>query len=611
MMKTGWKRWGMRFEIPYSNFTDAMLRLNKISIVVFVFILQFCGINSVYAQDTIISPIQQSPYTQIIVSYQQFFVGNKWGIMDTLKRVIIPAINEGEFNLDHHQVSGGYGIFYTINNKTGFLHLNRKYHIPPLYDKIMIDDNHQDYDNTSSAIIVQKNGKYGLLYKNSDKVFLPCEYENIERYCNNFILTKNNKKGLYNYHAKELLACKYDMIQRPNGIWTYRKGRKWGYIRNDLRTGKVRKQVKPTYDTIISVNYLMLKKGKKWALLNEKDSMIIPFEYESFFVVQGGMRCGFGMTDCSEWSNNYIQFPCIVQKNDKFGIIDLKKRVILPFIYNESLGSYYDEFNTKITLLKKTNKKTDTCRILIPHSCDNPSEFYHAEQSPETKKWAISNATNTLLTPFQFEDVHFNYPKKPTVVINNKYGIFDIKNQQYIMPAIYQQIRRNKEDDLVPVLKNGKWGYFYTPQKRAGECIYDKCEMAFENYGVVQKNGKYGAVDTLCIESVPCKYDSIYDNKFYNGQANVRLNGKFGRIDGQNKVLIPIIYDEITGFGTTFYGVTLYKIGINGKYGLYNQYGEEILPIEYEAIEYSDTGNYYAPLRLTKNGLTRLVKVYR
>jgi WG containing repeat len=222
---------------------------------------------------------------------------------------------------------------------------------------------------------------------------------------------------------------------------------------------------------------------------------------------------------------------------------------------------------------------------------------------------------NRQITTFRFDDVLWDYAPQVTVLENGKYGIFDIQKNEYIIPNIYQAISRQKNNDMVCIKKEDKWGYFYMPQKRVSECIYDSVEIFVQNYGVVKKNGKYGAIDTLCIETVPCKYDRLFDNNygkyFWKAEANVCLNGKFGRINAKNNVLVPIIYDSFAYFSWNISGLALYKVSLNQKFGIINNYGKEILPIEYDEIQFSNEQDYYAPLRLTKNGLTKLVKVYR
>ena len=56
-------------------------------------------------------------------------------------------------------------------------------------------------------------------------------------------------------------------------------------------------------------------------------------------------------------------------------------------------------------------------------------------------------------------------------------------------------------------------------------------------------------------------------------------NGKIGIIDTLNKILVPIIYDDIERMSNG-----LFKVSLNGKFGIVNKNGEVLLPLIYEQI---------------------------
>ena len=102
----------------------------------------------------------------------------------------------------------------------------------------------------------------------------------------------------------------------------------------------------------------------------------------------------------------------------------------------------------------------------------------------------------------------------------------------------------------------------------AGEC-FSQTELL-----VFSKNGKYGFVDHEGKVIIPIKYD--YCSEFSDGLAKVELGGKKGFINYSGQEIIPIKFDDVSDF---IDGLT--KVSFHGKYGIMNLNGKVILPIKY------------------------------
>ena len=450
-------------------------------------------------QDTFIERLTNEHQHEM--PYFIFGTPKGWGVMDTLKKVILPIINaSGPEGIETHN---GLLLRYQQENKIGLINLTYFYRLPLVYDAIKIRNNMSSHESVCSAGIIKQGSKHGAIDLKIGKVIIDCIYDTIHIKCDNFIVVKDNKKGLYSYRAGELLPCLYDEIYRHSGTWIFKKGDKLGYIHCNLWDTTPQVKTELLYDKIEGYDDIILaQKNGKWGMLNIRNKTQIPFEYDFFEKKHIGFFCGTENTDCSEPESYYIPAPHIVTKNKKFGLIDAQNHQLLPFVYDEFLGRKQTDFYTEISFIKQTNKKADTCKLLLPHQMDKKKYFYHLEYADLFKKWAFMDTLNRQLTPFRFDDVRWDYTPQPTVIENGKYGVFDIRKNKYIIPAIYNAIHRFKESDLI-------W---------------------------VQKEGKLGII---------------------------------------------------------------------------NHDGKEILPIEYDEIQFSDAQDYYAPLRLTKNGLSRLVKIRR
>lgn len=114
--------------------------------------------------------------------------------------------------------------------------------------------------------------------------------------------------------------------------------------------------------------------------------------------------------------------------------------------------------------------------------------------------------------------------------------------------------------------------------KELAEAIkkYDKLDSYHEGLASVCKDEKWGFIDKLGQEIIPCKYDDA--NDFEYGIAVVKYGEKEGAINNNGKVVIPFVYDWIKGFAEDSTAVAKKE----GKFGIIDLKGSEIIPFVYD-----------------------------
>jgi len=96
----------------------------------------------------------------------------------------------------------------------------------------------------------------------------------------------------------------------------------------------------------------------------------------------------------------------------------------------------------------------------------------------------------------------------------------------------------------------------------------------------IEYNGKYyGVVGKNNTIVVPFEYDEII-RTFSSGLINVCKNDKWGCLDLEGNVVIPLVYDWIYPFGIGPDCLT--QVRLDGRWGLINKTGDIIVPINYE-----------------------------
>ena len=137
-------------------------------------------------------------------------------------------------------------------------------------------------------------------------------------------------------------------------------------------------------------------------------------------------------------------------------------------------------------------------------------------------------------------------------------------------------------EGLTCVEKDGKYGFIDTTGKVVVPCQYDDASLSFsEGLAYVRKDGKYGFIDTTGKEVASCQYDVAW--YFSEGLAHVKKDRKYGYIDTTGKEVVPCQYDDAWPFSKGFAVVVK-----DMKFGFIDLTGKEVIPCEYDCVEYGE-----------------------
>lgn len=171
----------------------------------------------------------------------------------------------------------------------------------------------------------------------------------------------------------------------------------------------------------------------------------------------------------------------------------------------------------------------------------------------------------------QAYDIWYTYPetKNSKFRENRKYGILD-SNKNIILPAEYDEVS-DFYKGFAKVVKNDKVGFVNSKAEEIIPCMYDRDTQMItgavifyvmdrnmqtesivvttderregfnEDLVCVIKNGKYGFISKNNTMVIPFQFDGA-DN-FYDGIAIVKMKNKYGAIDKAGLIVIPVIYD--------------------------------------------------------------------
>ncbi len=412
---------------------------------------------------------------------------------------------------------------YKKNNKYGLISLENKIITKPIYDSI------KAINYKEGMLLVEENAKYGAI-NIKGKVIIKPEYDQItvDNYYNSetmykasgFIVKKkvedSYKYGYINSNGKVLLDTQYTEISRINEIIDDK-----------------------------NIFLLVFKNGQAGIVKNNKT--ILDYEYEDI-------------------SYNAYNNMFVIQRNAKSGIADIKGKIIIQPEYDSIMfgGIYINAVkNNEITILDLQGNKIENNNIYakLPTSNNNyyitidKDEIYRVVDREDNVK-----IDNNYTYIEHIKDEYF------IVYKDGKNGIIDLSGKS-IADLKYNSIFKIAGTEIIQANINNTNNITLLNNEMKIVCNMNNASIEKEdNYFKVFSNDDIKYFDNNGNE---ISYKQIEPN---NKMYAKKINGKWGFVNEENKLIINNEYDMVTEFNK--YGFAGIKKG--GKWGVVNIKGEII-----------------------------------
>ena len=506
---------------------------------------------------------------------------NKWGFIDKDSVIKIPF--EYDFvNPFEHQLA-------YVKNKGKEFYINPK-------NEIVIEGSFDKIDIFSEGLAsVKKDGKFGFINEKG-KLIIPLIYDNVDYFRTSGLcaVTLNGKSGFINKSGKEIIKIIYPEVHQEmfDRIVIVKNNRKWAFF--DNHGNQLSDFI---YDKVFRTDYydfskdiftrdqstffkngaaLVLKNGK-YEFLNEKIKPAFPknkFDSASVF---------------DAFKN------AIVKRNGKYGMIKPNGEIKVPFEYDfiepydTNHGNYSEYYNARkgkiYTFINKELKKIGESYEPIHNdfSTDNPEISFKSLKG----KYGVVDWQGNEKIPFVYDEaLDFKRSKNSIAKKNGKFGVISYQNKE-IFPFIYDEINEldevenientyllsnKKEDKIVNI--NGET--FLSGYQMIHPIFYDHSKF------IVKKNNKLGIADLQNKILLPIVFDEISDWVEYGPENRhiVKRNGKYGMVEYKTfKEKIPVIYDFV------FIARNKVFVGKDNKFGIIDLNNNVLCPFKFDEIK--------------------------
>lgn len=451
-----------------------------------------------------------------VTTYLSVLENNKWGVIDNKgnivvdlnydEMVVIPNKTQDVFictyNIDYNneiystkvidedgnqilteyneitaiENSDGTNVWYEDNvlrfkkaGKYGLINFEGKVIAEPEYDNIYA------LSGVKDTLIIEKDGKKGLINNKTSEIIIPPEYIDItaitENHENGYIIKNDsNKYGLIANDKTKVLEEKYDDIKRVTGNGYYVVVEN-GTVEVVDKSGNV--ILNNGFDSIEAIqldNFIIIKNGK-YGVIDKAGAEVIPSDYENI---------KFGKAE-----------SFIAQKDGKVGIIKNDGSTLIDFEYERisyiETADFFqaEKENFKTDIIDRNFEKVLTDIIISELNTDigylrvrddKEYKYYNFKFEEKTNKEILS--TNTLFL----------------VKENGKYG-YENKNGERIVDCIYDDAKEQNEFGYCAVKKDGKWGVLksdgtviVTPSRDLDEYLYIDFVSEWNRYNDLRLN---------------------------------------------------------------------------------------------------------------------------
>ena len=308
-----------------------------------------------------------------------------------------------------------------------------------------------------------------------------------------------------------------------------------------------------------------------------------------------------------------------VEKNGKYGVVDINKKEILKLEYDniETLkgvkNSLVVEKDSKFGLVNNSGTIIANTEYSKIENIDDDYKHGYIVTDSDGNKGIISY-TGTKILENKYENILKSYNENYFAIEENKKQKLINASGDTILDSGFDTIEQVNSDGIV-FIKNKKYGFMDISGDVKIDAIYD--ELKEINVGVLRakKDGKYGIINTEGEEKLAFTYNDIYyqakaglyvaENESYTASIidsdfNVKLTGLISEFNVDSGYMKLRIGDQYKYYNFKFEekdvkeilsSNTLFVSKQNGKYGFVDKSGNVVVDYIYdEALEQNALG---------------------
>ena len=392
----------------------------------------------------------------------------------------------------------------------------------------------------SGKLVTEKEGKYGYKNRIGEWVVKP-----VYDYCGEYdilrsaIVSKDGKSGALGPDGQEVIPCIYDSLNGFTGGVSYAKfNGKYAVI--DCEGNKIFDHV---FDKIFFF-FGMSKEVKglingEWKKLN-LDGTLSDITLYGVIDMNGNY-----VIEPKYWSiEGFINgiSPALNVRN--WGLINLKDEIVAPFEY-DSIEYWDGEY-----AMAMRPREENGCSFDEDGYIDANGKFM--TEKPKTKErdsdfdkeWEKQKEA----APEGYDFFYRHQDGMGTATLNDKEGLLD-ENNNIVLPLIYDEVSYRK--GVACVKKDGKAWFVDKTGEKISPCYYEDGNQFWNGseWAAVKINGKWGYINRDFNFVIRPEWDEVFPGaNVEDDRIPVKRNGKWGFVNSKGEIVIDLQFGYTRGF---------------------------------------------------------------
>lgn len=464
----------------------------------------------------------------------------------------------------------------------------------------------------SSQLVPYRVGAKWGFSDNSGKILVQPKYNEIEILNENLFKVRSERLwGIVNKSGKLIHDCVYSSInhfipdntQIKLSLYDYNKYGNWGKQGVIDSLGNFLVPPLHTYsypikdDLFIAVDYNLDNQGnqqEKYGIYREGE-IVIPLEYDKveantfgqIFLMKGdNLNRGYPILSSP---SPIITFSGLLKLNRDSVSVD-KPKYFYASAFSDGLAAIYHPENKYQFVDKDEELAFD--RKFSYLRLDNKSQAFSnglAAVSEDGKLFGYINNQGQTIIPFEFSTA---LPFKDGLAIvqkGKKFGIIDTKGN-VVVPFEYISLEWASDPGVYQGSTGNAFGNGYVNLKGQRSALYHYIQSFYSDLAMVKENNHVGYINKEGKEVIPLIYQE--GSGFSKGLATVKKEGKWGFINSNGKVIIPFKFLKATNFKNGRAVVSIKK----NTWIYIDQKGKKVSPEIIYDDNFSPYSEYYPPL---------------
>lgn len=398
----------------------------------------------------------------------------------------------------------------------------------------------------SNGVAKVKQVDYGYGLINEDGVgLLENNYDEIGTYTENgLVLVKQGKR---NNFVDSFGKKQYEVVGEfsDHGIAPAKQNGKYFFV--DKQGNAINDNI---YDSVLALEDGKLYKvrcGTKYGAVNGEGREVIPTAYDGMYPTSKDSGGIMPRLDIKYWEPIYAYI-----------------------IWN---GNLYGAADSDGNILCDTRYKTIT-------GINIENQIITAER--EEGVWEVIDLNDEAIKEFQAESI---YTAGDYILVNSgtKKQFYDENGNCCFETDLIFRLLSEKllSENRLIFIENNKYGVIDFEKNIIAEPIYDSLSyMEDGEYFIVEQNGKFGYYTKNMEEKIPCQFD--WADPFYGEYASVRMDEKWGLINKDGQVVLPLVYDKISGASNDWEGYI--AAAKDERWFLIDKTGNQYMDLQFDSI---------------------------